>query len=377
MRSDEVSDDIKSVLDQLTESLEFKVNEAARESGEQALVLDVHDTFQRYSLAVIFLITYKKNNIVDFYAKSDHWVNLVDRGSRDILNPLVPLAIAFPFLRPFCSFLVQFSPVGTFLAKLTDYVIQAADLNRVARDHHDKLQRRLSVQTGYKERRFSDVLKQGEFKRRLVDTIIDSFVDKKLSYDHFVGSTLFLVLAGFETTADTITCLVWHLAQQPEIQERLRECVLREGIDGSYLMWCIQETVRWHPAVPLGTGRVLGEDVNVNGLHLPKGTFVMPSTHSIHHDPAIWAKPDQFDPDRWHYQSIFHPAAFMGFGLGPRNCVGGKLAIHEIKLVMQMLLTRYRIEKCHQTCDEYSFSSPGLIYTLLDQPIKVKLVPLA
>ena len=129
-------------------------------------------------------------------------------------------------------------------------------------------------------------------------------------------------------------------------------------------------------AVPLGVGRILGEDVTVNGLFLPKGCFVMPSTYSIHHDPNIWPEPELFKPERWRDPSGYHPAAFMGFGLGPRNCVGGKLAVHEIKLVARLLLTKYRIEKCSETPDEYAFTAPGMVYTNLDRPVKVKLVTL-
>lgn len=331
---------------------------------------------QRYTLAVIFLVAYKQDNIIDFNSEKDHWVEGMEKGLRDITNPLFPLSVMFPFLQPLCRFLIQFDQIGELTARVVEHIVATTDSYRDALQHHGHIQRRISIQTGTKERRFSDVLRQGNFKRRLVDTIIDSLIEKKISHEHFVGSLFFLLFAGFETTADTITCLVWHLAKQPEIQEKLRKSITEEGIDCTYLMWCIQETVRWHPAVPLGAGRVLGEDVTVNGLYLPKGTFVMPSTHSIHHDSAIWPEADQFKPERWQNQSDFHPAAFMGFGLGPRNCVGGKLAIHEIKLVTQALLTNYRIEKCSETCSEYNFSSPGMLYTLLDQPIKVRLVAL-
>lgn len=377
VRSDEVSADIKLIIERLSRSLDNKLDKAESASGKRSIVLDVHDTFQRYTLAVIFLITYKRDNMIDFDAEVDNWVNVMEQGARNISNPIVTTAIMFPFLRSHCRFLVQFHKVGQLQVKVIDYIIKATDINRVAREAHSKIQKRLSVTTGSKERSFSELKRQGDFKRRLVDTIIDSFIEKRIKYDEFIGSTLFLLLAGFETTADTITCLVWHLAREPKIQEKLREALRERGIDDEYVMWCILETVRWHPAVPLGTGRILSEDVTVNGLMVPKGSFVMPSTHSIHHDSTIWPEADKFDPERWRYQSTFHPAAFMGFGLGPRNCVGGKLAIHEIKLVMQLLLSKYRIERCPETTEEYNFSSPGLVYTILDQPIKVRLVALA
>lgn len=352
------------------------MKQAQEETGKMSLIVDVYDTFQRFSLAVIFLITYKRDNLINFDAKHDHWTKCLEEGARNISNPLVSVALMFPFLRPLCRFLTQFHSVGQIQIKIIDYVIEATDINRVAREVHQKIQRRMSLTEGYKERQFNEMKSQGSYKRRLVDTIIDAFIEKKITYNDFIGSTLFLLLAGFETTADTITCLVWQLALNQDIQDKLRRTILQEGIDCDYLLWCIMETVRWHPAVPLGTGRILTEDIEINGYFLPKGAFVMPSTYSIHHDPSIWPDCDKFKPERWRDAALFHPAAFMGFGLGPRNCVGGKLAIHEIKLVTQMLLSKFRIEKCDETAREYKFSSPGLVYTLLDEPIKVRFVGL-
>lgn len=358
------------------QSIRRKIEKSRKIFGQNSIVFDAHDSFQRYTLAVIFLITYRRENDIDFDAEKDIWVDRMDRGANNISNPIVALAIMFPFLRPLCKFLVQFHDVGQLQVEIVDYIIEATDINRIAREQHARFQRRLSIATGAKERKFEELKRQGNFKRRLVDTIIDAYIDKKIGYDHFLGSTLFLLLAGFETTADTLTCLIWHLAHQPEIQDKLRKVILEKGIDDDYVIWCINETVRWHPAVPLGTGRILAEDVEVNGTFLPRGTFVMPSTHSIHHDDKIWPDADLFKPERWNDAANFHPAAFMGFGLGPRNCIGGKLAVHEIKLVLHQLLASYKIEKCAETSDVYNFSSPGLVYTIPDQPIKVKLVAL-
>lgn len=397
VRSDEVSSDIAKILEQLQDGIEYRMQKENSKSAskshdevnnniddlnqedadkDRSIILHVDDMFQRYTLAVIFLITYRQDNKIDFRAERDEWVDKMEEAARQIVNPFVALSIMFPFLRPFIEFLVQLHPVGKMNAQIVDYIVEATDINRVAREQHSRIQRKLSIETGCKERPFSDLKKTNLFKRRLVDTIIDALIDKKIQYDQFIGSTLFLLLAGFETTADTITCLIWQLARNPDIQEKLRASIDRHGIESEYLGWCVQETVRYHPAVMLGVGRILGEDVQVNGLMLPKGCFVMPATHTIHHDPSIWPEPERFNPERWRNANEFHPAAFMGFGLGPRNCVGGKLAVHEIKMVTRLLLSNYRIEKCAETPEVYQFSTPGLLYANVDVPIKVRLVSL-
>lgn len=380
VRSDEVQSDIESIVDQLAASMERKSKRALEANGggskSAAFVTEATDLCERYTLAVIFLITYKQADLIDFDAPQDEWVRAIDLGARAVPNPLIHASMMFPFTRPLCNYIAHFHGFGSLLLKIVDYIEEATDVNRMARKQHSHLQKRLSLSTGQKERDFSEVKSQGLFKRRMVDTIIDAFLDKKIKYKNFVGSLLFMLLAGFKTTSDTICGLLWQLAKNPDIQEKLRKTILEEGIDADYVIWVINESIRRAPAVPLGAGRVLGEDVEVNGQFLPKGTFVMTSTYSIHHDPSVWPEPERFNPERWRDQANFHPAQFVGFGLGPRNCVGGKLAVHEIKLVLKMILSKYRVENCDETPDEWIWSSPGMAYALHDEPVMIRFRPL-
>lgn len=374
MRGDEVSSGIEQVIEQLVDSIEYRLEKAEKETKRRSYIMDAHNTAQRLALGVIFLVMYKQDNIIDFKAERDSWTEQFHEASKIILNPVTLISLALPFLRSMATFLIQFHTVGQMNLRIVDYINQAADLHRAARERFSAMQRRLSIETGAKERPFSELKSQPGFKRRMIDGVIDALVEKKITHDQFIGSAHFLLLAGFETTAGTITCLLWQLAQHPEVEAKLRTALLDKGIDAEYVTWCIMETVRWHPPVILGAGRIIGENLTTSdGILIPKGSFVFPSPYSIHHDDTIWPNADQFIPERWRDSSSFHPAAFMGFGLGPRNCVGGKMALHEIKLVLKALLTNYKIEKCSETVDDYNFSAPGLLYTIPDQPIKVRL----
>lgn len=387
MRSDDVSLDIESVVSQLEASLKRRAEKARADgdvggdkSGQSSgFILEARDLSERFTLAVIFLTTYKQSNVIDFDCDQDSWVRLITLAAHEITNPIQYLSMALPCMRPLCEWInLKFSYTGQLQKRIVDFIKEATNLNRLAREHLEKKQQlgpSKGTTNGTKAEEQQPV--SSAFKRRLCDPIIDSFFERKIRYDEFVGSLLFLLLAGFMTTADTITCLMWHLARNSQVQEKLRKAILEEGIDADYVLWCINEAVRYHPAVPLGTGRVLGSDVTTsNGQFLAKGSFIMPTTHGIHHDPEIWPEPERFWPERWADQASFHPAQFVGFGLGPRNCVGGKLAVYEIKLFARMLLSNYRLDVCDETPNDWHFSSGALLLTLNDGPIKVKFTPL-
>lgn len=377
MRSDDVSLDIEHIIDQFIQAIERKLDKAEQATNKRSIILNAHNYAQRITLGIIFLVTYRKENMVDFDAIDDTWTKNFHDRELMILHPLLKLSISFPFVRPIAAWLFQFTDMGAMHLRITDYIHQSVDSHRAAREEFNKMQRRMSAATGAKERPFSELKSQPGFKRRLIDGFIDALMDKKITYEQLIGSAHFLLLAGFETTAATVTCLLWHLARNTEIQSKLRQTIIEEGTDADYVFWCIMETIRWHPAVPLGVGRVLGEDVTTNeGLLIPKGTFMMPSIYSIHHDESIWPEHEKFLPERWRYSSTFHPAAFMGFGLGPRNCVGGKLAIHEIKLMIKAILTRYKVEVCDETVKSYTFKSPGLVYTIPDEKVLLQFTAL-
>ena len=144
VRSEEVVSDIKIVLDKFLSSIRAKIEKSRKIFGQNSIVFDAHNSFQRYTLAVIFLITYRRENDIDFDAESDVWVDRMERGANNISNPIVALAIMFPFIRPLCRFLVQFHDVGRLQVEIIDYIIEATDINRIAREQHAKFQRRLN-----------------------------------------------------------------------------------------------------------------------------------------------------------------------------------------------------------------------------------------
>ncbi|XP_073241136.1 cytochrome P450 3A28-like isoform X4 [Porites lutea] len=123
-----------------------------------------------------------------------------------------------------------------------------------------------------------------------------------------------------------------------------------------YLDMVINETLRIYPP-----GFLLQRDCNeactIKGVHIPKGLPIIIPVYPIHHDPDIWPEPEKFDPERFSEaeKSKRHPYAFMPFGYGPRNCVGMRFALLEIKLTVAKLLKKYKLERTEKTAVPLNF----------------------
>lgn len=91
--------------------------------------------------------------------------------------------------------------------------------------------------------------------------------------------------------------------------------------------------------------RRLGEDVKCGKTVLPKGSdiFVIPyATHRLEH---VYPEPEKFIPERWTSENCEerNPYAFLPFSAGPRNCIGHRFAILEMKTVMSTIIRSYRL----------------------------------
>lgn len=80
------------------------------------------------------------------------------------------------------------------------------------------------------------------------------------------------------------------------------------------------------------------------GTDIERDTMIMIPVHAIHNDPDIYPDPERFDPDRFTPEAINarHSHSFIPFGDGPRNCIGMRFALVEVKFGIAQLLTRLR-----------------------------------
>ncbi|CAD7079534.1 unnamed protein product [Hermetia illucens] len=189
------------------------------------------------------------------------------------------------------------------------------------------------------------------------------FSEPQIVEDVAVQAFLFF-LAGFETSSTTMTFALYELALNTEIQDKARneisevlekhngEFTYEAMMDMKYLDCIINETLRKHPPVTV-LMRVAAEDYSVPGTDkvVEKGQRIFIPAYSIHHDPDIYHEPEVFDPRRFEAEEVKkrHPMSFLGFGDGPRNCIGARFGQMQTRIGLVTLLKSYRFTKCSDT----------------------------
>ena len=163
-----------------------------------------------------------------------------------------------------------------------------------------------------------------------------------------------LIVAGYETTAATLSWTHYLLDLHPQVRERLeREVdevagnrpITRELLDELPLTERIlQESLRLYSPIH-SLSRVALEDNHIGGYLIPKGSTVVVSLHATHRLPECWKDPDAFDPDRFLAERASERPnhAYIPFAAGHRNCIGGTLAMLETKLILASIARRFRL----------------------------------
>jgi cytochrome P450 len=163
-----------------------------------------------------------------------------------------------------------------------------------------------------------------------------------------------LVIAGSETTGNTIAWACYLLSRHPQVQERLQQEVdqVLAGADASYealgalpyTRAVITEALRLYSPVWILPRRATA-DVELGGHLLPAGSRIVFSPYALNRDARIHRDPDQFDPGRWaaDYTRTDMRATFFPFGQGIRNCIGEGFAWTEAMLLLSAIAGRWHL----------------------------------
>jgi cytochrome P450 len=175
------------------------------------------------------------------------------------------------------------------------------------------------------------------------------------------GNVLTMLLAGEDTTANTLAWTIYLLSRNPGALERARDevrAVLGTGrLPARYeelsalpfVEACAHETMRLKPVAPVIMNEAVRDTV-VAGVAVAKGQLVMCLMRPGATDERHFPKAEEFNPARWLADGAPGRAAAsakrvaMPFGAGPRLCPGRYLAVLEMKMAIAMLLGGFDIE---------------------------------
>lgn len=291
---------------------------------------------------------------------NDPLLRIIQNIFEDVEDNVIKNALRFPLLRPVLEWLFPLSEYSKTIKKLTDNVRQIIYLRRTGKSPkgQDMLQLLLDAQQGNQSSEYAK------------DTFKPLITEK-----HLLANSFVFLAGGFETTATSLAFILYELAKNQEEQEkvykelkriqRLKEELAYEDIQElTRLDMVTSECLRMYPPLVLFTTRVCTQDTTLMGEFFPAGVNVLVPTWNIHHDPELWPEPSQFNPERFgdgeakHHD---HPAAYLPFGLGPRECIGRRFALLELKIAVCKILAKYRIVPCSETEDPVKLVVPSVV----------------
>jgi len=174
------------------------------------------------------------------------------------------------------------------------------------------------------------------------------------------------IVAGSDTTAVTLICLVWSMLKFPELQKQVQEQL--KGIPDRFsdsvleklpfLNAVIEETLRLYGAAPGSLPRTVPQGGRtLCAFFIPADTTVSTQVYSIHRDRKIFPNPETFNPKRWlKGVSSEGKAAFSPFVAGSRTCTAAYLARIESTHCQRAILLALL------QCSTYSWTDRELLF---------------
>ena len=170
-----------------------------------------------------------------------------------------------------------------------------------------------------------------------------------------------LLIAGTDTSAQTVNWFLLLMANRPEIQAKvhaeLDQVIGQDALPTvddrtrlPYTFACLAESMRYRTIGPLGVPHKASQDTEIGGYRIPAGAQVLGNVYSIHHDPRYWDSPHEFIPERFIPQAdgampaAFASPSYIPFGTGHRRCPGRRFAETTVWLHLTRMLHKLRLE---------------------------------
>jgi cytochrome P450 len=181
--------------------------------------------------------------------------------------------------------------------------------------------------------------------------------DDRLREDELSAMVFLLLVAGHETTVNLIGNGVLALVNNPGELAALRA-------DMSLLPSAIEEFLRYEGPLINATYRFTTEPVEIDGVTIPEGQFVVVSLSTANRDPRRFDEAERLDIRR-------EPGGHLAFGHGIHYCLGAPLARLEAEIAFTGLLRAFPTIELAVPADELAWRPGTLIRGLRQLPLKL------
>ncbi|TRY80861.1 hypothetical protein TCAL_07803 [Tigriopus californicus] len=293
-------------------------------------------------------------------------INKLIRGNQVIQMAKFILISVFPWTTKIKEFSFLDREAGDFILDIFSRSMEERRKSKVKRnDLLDLLMDALEAdRQGIKQNLENDQFDQDaqvhvSKKSAIPDDEIDLFL---------LSNAFILFFAGFDTSSSIMSIVSYFLATNEDVQEKVyeevSEAITQNGgsdsldyntIQGmSYLDKVVHETLRLYPLTLIERLCVKDYKVPDTDFVIPKGMLVQIPSPAIMKDPQYFDNPKEFNPENFSPEAKAKrsPYSFLAFGQGPRNCVGMRFALLQVKLSMIRLVAHYRVERCAKTVSE-------------------------
>ncbi|KAL4876467.1 cytochrome P450 [Aspergillus karnatakaensis] len=204
---------------------------------------------------------------------------------------------------------------------------------------------------------------------------------EKVTDYHVFMMGLSNVIAGSDTTAISLSAIMYNLLHYPAVLQKLRDEIddftaqgrcsekvtFKESQEMPYFQAVMKEALRMHSATGLPFWRVVPEGgAELSGHYFPEGTVVGVNAWVAHYDEIIFPNAKTFRPERW-IEAEEDPARlkvmnemYMPFGLGSRTCLGKHISILEMSKLIPQIIRNFDFETQNRTLEteNYWFVKP-------------------
>jgi cytochrome P450 len=260
--------------------------------------------------------------------------------------------------------------------------LEKLKLAKRMKKHYDAIEFKKFI-LGIVEERRSDIKSGKSNGKDLLATMLAEDPEspfEPLTDEELVENLIVFFIAGHDTTANTLSYAMYHLARNPEVQEKLRNEIyttlniskdhdelvipsVEQFKEMEYLNCVIKEVMRISPAV-VQMFRVVEEAFNIpnENVAVPKGTLITLSVYGAHHDPKTYPNPQKFEPERF-LNGKYDTDIYLPFGGGNRMCVGMGFSLMEQRVYLALLLQKFTIEIKEDNPDFNGLRLSGLVLT--------------